>query len=205
MENCPHCDPSSFALERTVLATSNFSIVCDAHPLVEGHILIIPKRHISCAGAFSQDLFEEFLSHFQPVSTFISDTYGTVSSFEHGVIGQTVFHAHVHVLPYNGEPTDIVPEGMKYLRVFPVGQLRKAYKKEGKYLFLSIGNRSWIVNSGLGQPRFFRDRFAQVLGVRERGDWKSMHNNAALMQKVTKENESVQVKWKKWSKTRLLP
>lgn len=200
MNDCTHCDPRSFALKQTLTASNNFFIVCDAHPLIEGHILIIPKQHIACAGAFSQSLFEEFLSYYQRLSAFIKDSYGAVSSFEHGITGQTVFHAHVHILPYNGKPTNIVSEGMNHLRDIPIDQVIKIFTKEGKYLFFSLEDKSWFVDSILGRPRFFRDRFARAIGVPERGDWKSMHENVMLMQKASKENNSVQAKWKQWIK-----
>lgn len=168
--DCPHCDHTSFALEKPLLVTDTFFIVCDVHPLTEGHILIIPKEHIACAGAFSEKLFAQFLALYQQVSSFVKATYGTASSFEHGVLGQTVFHAHVHVLPYKKKAAAIVPEGVDYLQPLGINQLRETYQKEGKYLFFSIENDSWVVDASLGKPRFFRDRFANSLGIPERGD-----------------------------------
>lgn len=202
MTDCPHCDSASFALEKQLLITDSFYIVCDVHPLIEGHILIIPKQHISCAGAFSEKLFAEFLMLYQQVSSFAKATYGAVSSFEHGMLGQTVFHAHVHILPYHGDATTVVPEGANHLRPLCIDQLRETYKKEEKYLFFSIQNDSWVVDKSLGKPRFFRDRFASALGAPERGDWKSMHVNTSLMEKASTEIASVQSGWIEWSKRR---
>lgn len=198
MRDCPHCDHASFALEKPLFVTDTFYVVCDVHPLTEGHILIIPKQHISCAGAFSEHVFTEFLSLYQQVSKFVKETYGSVSSFEHGILGQTVFHAHVHILPYNGDASSIIPEGINRLRRLRIDTLREEYQREGKYLFSSIGNDSWVVDAALGKPRFFRDRFARALGVLERGDWKSMHANASLMEQAAKEIASVQSKWILW-------
>ncbi|MEK9143849.1 MAG: HIT family protein [Patescibacteria group bacterium] len=198
MSDCPHCDHASFALEKPLLVTDAFNIVCDVHPLIEGHILIIPKEHISCAGAFSEHIFAEFLSLYQRVSKFVKETYGSVNAFEHGILGQTVFHAHVHILPYNGDAARVIQEGMGHVRQLRIDQLREAYQKEGKYLFFSIENDSWLVDVSLGKPRFFRERFAKALGVPEREDWKSMQGNASLMEKAECEIESVQRKWRKF-------
>lgn len=198
ISDCPHCDHASFALEKPLLVTDTFYVVCDVHPLTEGHILIIPKQHISCAGAFSEGTFAGLLSLYQQVSEFVKETYGSVSSFEHGVLGQTVFHAHIHILPYDGDVGRIIPEGADHTRQLRIDKLREEYEREGKYLFFSIGNDSWAVDAALGKPRFFRDRFAQALGVPERGDWKSMHANASLVKRAAKDIASVQSKWILW-------
>ncbi len=201
MSDCPHCDHTSFAMERPLLVTDTFFVVCDVHPLTEGHILIIPKEHIACVGAFSDKLFEEFLTLYRQASSFIKTTYGAMSSFEHGVLGQTVFHTHVHILPYHGDASAILPEGVNHIQPFRIDQLREVYQREGKYLFYSIENDSWVVDTSLGKPRFFRDRFAQALNVPERGDWKSMHVNLSLMETAANEISSVQSKWMRKSNT----
>lgn len=203
MKDCPHCDHASFALEKPLFVTDTFYVVCDVHPLIEGHILIIPKQHISCAGAFSKQIFTEFLSLYQQVSKFVKETYGSISSFEHGILGQTVFHAHIHILPYVGDFRRIILEGTDHIRQLPVDTLREEYQREGKYLFFSVEKDSWIVDAALGKPRFFRDRFARALGVPERGNWKSVHANALLMEQAAKEIASVQSQWVAWSKRRL--
>jgi diadenosine tetraphosphate (Ap4A) HIT family hydrolase len=68
---CVHCDATSFVHEFTLMTTDNFSVVCDAFSIVEGHILIIPKAHISCVGAFSKELFKEFMQIYDQCSLFI--------------------------------------------------------------------------------------------------------------------------------------
>lgn len=195
-KNCPHCVRSSFAFKYPLYENSNFVIVCDVHPLTEGHILIIPKKHISCAGAFSDQLFKEFNGLFFKTSGFIEKTYGSVATFEHGVIGQTVFHSHIHLLPFKGKIYDIVPEGKKY--VDPIKQiedLKKLYKKNGGYLFFSLDENKFVVDTGLGKPRFFRDRFASALGVPDRGNWKEMDKNIRLAAETEKEMNRLILKW----------
>ncbi len=201
-EDCPHCDEASLALQHPFLITNNFYVVCDIHPLTEGHILIIPKKHISCVGAFTPELFAEFTKLYNQFSQFILKSYGSVSIFEHGVIGQTVFHAHVHIMPFSGTVEAIVPEGKD--KVYPLknlSELPDIFRKDEKYLFFSVGNKMWIVDTSLGVPRFFRDRFAKALGAPERGNWKSMHKDKGLMEVAGREIERVQAKWKTYNTT----
>ena len=195
--NCPHCDQTSDAYTYLLETTQFFSVVCDYHPLLEGHLLIIPKKHLSCVGEYPEPLYQEFISLYKKYSEFIKSEYGAVSSFEHGKFGQSVFHSHIHLLPYDGNPKDIVPEGQAYLsKIENLSELKSILKRDGGYLFFSIGREDWIVEKNLTSPRFFRDRFAIALGHPERGDWKTMHVNQKAMITANRMNESVRKKFK---------
>jgi len=196
-EHCPHCDRTSQAFASFLEETEYFFVVCDGHPIIEGHILIIPKSHISCLGEYSDELFNEFFDLYKKVSTFIEKSYGTVATFEHGKVGQTVFHSHIHLLPSNGKPEDIVPEGKEYFtKIANIQNVRKIYQRDGKFLFFSIGNQNWVVNTTLSTPRFFRDRFARGLGRPERGNWKEMAIDEEVTAAANLENQACKKKWR---------
>jgi len=195
-KDCPHCDKDSFALEQPLKETENFRVVCDVHPIIEGHILIIPKEHISCIGEYNSKLLKEFDDLYLEITKFLKLTYGKVSSFEHGVIGQTVFHSHTHLIPYSGKPESIVSEGLKYLiKLDKISDLKEIFKKDRKYLFFSIGKDLWAVDVSIGKPRFFRDRFAIALGRPERANWKQMRANKSIMELVGLEIKNLKKKW----------
>jgi diadenosine tetraphosphate (Ap4A) HIT family hydrolase len=113
--NCPHCDQNSDAYTYKLETTQFFNVVCDYHPLLEGHLLIIPKEHLSCVAEYSEPTYQDFIALYQKYFGFVQAEYGAVSTFEHGKFGQSVFHSHVHLLPTDGEPTDVVPEGREHL------------------------------------------------------------------------------------------
>ena len=138
-KHCPHCDTSSEAYKYLLERTDNFSVVCDAHPITEGHILIIPKQHLSCVGEYPENLYKDFLILYKKVSEFLFKIYGSISSFEHGKFGQTVFHSHIHLIPFKGRVADIIPEGNDKLTVLnDLSEIRNIFKEYGGYLFLSI-------------------------------------------------------------------
>jgi diadenosine tetraphosphate (Ap4A) HIT family hydrolase len=196
-KNCPHCSIDSQAYFSPLEETKNFHIICDAHPLEEGHILVIPKAHVSCIGVYDPALLAEFKEIHDQVSKFVLTTYGSVATFEHGVFGQTVFHSHIHYLPFTGSSEEIVPEGKdNCMQLNDLSGLQQLFQKEGGYLFFSIGDNMWTVNAELTKPRFFRDRFAIALGHPERGSWKDMHHDAEVMKVVEQENQNVQKAWK---------
>jgi diadenosine tetraphosphate (Ap4A) HIT family hydrolase len=204
IKNCPHCDPNSFALKYPLKETENFWIVCDVHPLTKGHLLIIPKKHFSCVGEFPENIYDEFIALYKSCKAFINSVYGCVSSFEHGKIGQTVFHSHIHIFPFEGQEKDIIPEEEKFLnKIISISKLKSAYQIQGGYLFFSIADKMWLVDVQIGKPRFFRDRFAGAMHHPERGNWKEMQNNEKLIKEADADIYDLLEKWKKyWGKTK---
>ena len=197
--NCPHCDPKHEAMKDVLEATKNFWVVCDHSPLTLGHILIIPKKHLSCVGVYSPTLLKEFEGLYIKAGEFLLSSFGCVSSFEHGIIGQTVFHSHFHLVPFLGTPLQIIPEGESFLQpTLGIKTFPDIFKKDGQYLFFSIGKKNWLVDTKLGAPRFFRDRFAQALGKPERGNWKQMNQDGDLMKEAALERKKLMNLWKKY-------
>ena len=83
----------------------------DKYPVNEGHVLIIPKRHLaSLFEATSEEAMslwklievvkEELNKRFHPDGYNIGLNIGAAA-------GQTIFHAHIHVIPrYEGDVKD---------------------------------------------------------------------------------------------------
>ncbi len=192
--DCVHCNIDSFALSVPLSKGKKLSVYADIHPLKEGHILIIPKDHISCMGALGEE-FEEFKLLYENVIKFLKEEYGSFAVFEHGVTGQTVFHAHMHFLPFKGKIEDIVKEKEHVKMIDSIDQIKKIYQKNGKYMFLQINNNLFSVDTKIGKPKFFRDLFALYYGSEERGNWKGMDRNEKIMEEAAKEVNSLKEKW----------
>lgn len=180
-EYCPHCDRNGWAFEFLLEEHHLFYLLADCHPLIEGHLLLIPKRHTSSMGQYTPEEWKEFKKLYEYASAWITKEYGTVATFEHGVIGQTVFHSHVHLIPFKGTPEQVIPEG-KFYPLQAVEDLKEPY------LFFSINGKMWTVDPSLGEPRFFRDRFARLLNQPERGNWKAMRQNPPLLEEAHRDN-----------------
>lgn len=104
--NCVFCNYVDKVLEND-LATAFY----DLYPASPGHLLIIPKRHVS---SFFETTDEEKLAIFQLIDDcrkLIQEKYNP-DSYNIGVnvgifAGQTIMHAHVHVIPrYVGDVMD---------------------------------------------------------------------------------------------------
>lgn len=192
--NCRHCLGGVQVID-PLFSGKNFWVVCDFHPLVHGHILIIPKEHISCFGSLSEKKFSEFENLYEKVKNFINDNYGPVAVFEHGIVGQTVFHAHMHFLPFSRKIEDVI-ESNFIRKINFLDQIKEEFKKQGKYLFVEIANEKYFVNVELGYPRFFREKFAIALNAGERADWKAASKNEKLMGIFKNDVADLREKWK---------
>ncbi|HEY7348551.1 MAG TPA: HIT domain-containing protein [Ktedonobacterales bacterium] len=104
-EDCAFCVRQD--LHNILTESQSFFLLADHAPLIEGHILLVPKEHYSCYGALIPELEEEFLWMKARVAEFLSQTYRPPVFFEHGIFRQTVYHAHLHCFPFGPIQLDL--------------------------------------------------------------------------------------------------
>lgn len=105
MRNCPFCDLS----DKQVVAENGLAVAfLDKYPVNQGHLLIIPKRHV-------QDYFAATAEEINAIHELINEAREYLDKefrpdgYNIGVnigapAGQTVFHLHFHIIPrYTGD------------------------------------------------------------------------------------------------------
>jgi diadenosine tetraphosphate (Ap4A) HIT family hydrolase len=114
--NCCFCNelicgimPKEFIMQsgqncRFIMLDPDFTAMPSISPLAIGHVLIIPKSHVTSLAQLSPDLIKKFVQFKKAVVGKIEAKFGTTLCWEHGVgLGRTggcgVTHAHMHVLP----------------------------------------------------------------------------------------------------------
>jgi diadenosine tetraphosphate (Ap4A) HIT family hydrolase len=103
---CVFCTPSK--QRRPITESATAYAIYDKYPVSEGHALILPKRH--CADYFELSAKEQqacwlLANRVQSIlqQQFQPDGFN-VGINVHAAAGQTVFHAHIHVIPrYKGD------------------------------------------------------------------------------------------------------
>ncbi|OLN27233.1 HIT family protein [Desulfosporosinus metallidurans] len=108
MTECMFCIPT----ETDILVENKMALAFfDKFPVNEGHVLIIPKRHIASLFDMTEEeimsiwelleeVKEELNKRFHPDGYNVGVNVGAAA-------GQTVFHLHVHVIPrYQGDVPD---------------------------------------------------------------------------------------------------
>lgn len=134
--SCPFCDPATVA---TALATSeHFYLLADNAPLVEGHALIIPRDHYACFGALPAAWDDELLMLKGRVARFERQRYRPAIFFEHGVFGQSVYHAHLHAVPLGPSGLDMpaLAAAAEGRMVTGLADVRDWWETRGQYFYL---------------------------------------------------------------------
>ena len=113
--DCPFCDPP----KGRVIAENELALaIRDAYPVTELHTLLIPKRHLIDYFAMSVSEVRacDLLLHAQ--AKLIKEADASVSGFNIGMnagvsAGQTVFHAHMHLIPRRASDVPLPRGGVR--------------------------------------------------------------------------------------------
>ncbi len=111
---CPFCNKTS---ENAVFGKSKYSrAIYNISPLLPGHSLLIPKKHVSTVYELSDEEFEDMMFFMRNISDVLRKAYsaeGINWTLQEGEpAGQTVSHLHFHLIPRN--PGDFPDPGDWY-------------------------------------------------------------------------------------------
>jgi diadenosine tetraphosphate (Ap4A) HIT family hydrolase len=98
--SCLFC---SIPPDRVLIESSAAVAFFDAFPVTDGHALVVPRKHVSSVYELSAAEQSELWECVAKVRTLLMERY-QVDSLNIGVndglaAGQTIEHAHVHVIP----------------------------------------------------------------------------------------------------------
>ena len=108
---CPFCDRLELR-SRVVAERGIFLVLSDAHPIVPGHALIVPRGHLTSMASLGVRQRAELQKLVALVSMRLRRNGASVVAFERGNFSRnrsrdvSVDHAHVHLIPL---PSDVSP------------------------------------------------------------------------------------------------
>ena len=104
LDRCIFCEP-----EREILAQNARAIaVFDSFPVSPGHALVLPRRHVATIWELDPDEYSDCFNLVRELHSVI-ETRFSPDGFNVGAncgaaAGQSVWHAHIHVIPrYKGD------------------------------------------------------------------------------------------------------
>lgn len=203
MLQCPFCSKHSFEQHKLMFGTEdieyfsiyrtvNFVVVPDVAPLVEGHLLIIPKAHYLCYGTVLQEHWQEIIELKSTITRLLKKTYMNCMFIEHGAAqdlqaGNSIDHAHLHCLPVNVDITANTGTDRKWESIHSLSALCTLSGKNKAYLFYENTSGKKFIHvlekSENSLPsQYLRKVFADSLGL-EWWDWRDMIINDAYKTK----------------------
>jgi diadenosine tetraphosphate (Ap4A) HIT family hydrolase len=104
MNDCVFCTIETEILVEDEIARAFF----DKYPVSEGHVLIVPKRHVASLFDATQEEMVSLGELLKKVKEILDERFHpdgyNIGSNVGGASGQTIFHWHVHVIPrYRGD------------------------------------------------------------------------------------------------------
>lgn len=127
--DCPFCDVSK---ERIAFETPCSLAIWDGYPVTQGHLLIVPRRHVAVWRGLETHEVSDLGSAIEQAQRYLGDRFsidGFNVGFNEGpAAGQTVPHFHVHIIPRRlGDMADprggvrhVIPEKGNYARAKPI-------------------------------------------------------------------------------------
>lgn len=120
--NCPFCDRSDYVMENDLAYT-----IYDMYPASEGHMLIVPKRHVESLFETRKEEKRALLELLEKARDFLIAKHRpdgfNIGINEGRAAGQTIGHLHVHCIPrYRGDvedPTGGVRGAIPEKRIYP--------------------------------------------------------------------------------------
>lgn len=115
--NCLFCQ---IPPERVIAENSVAYVIMDGFPVTEGHLLVIPKRHVEHYFLLAE---KEVLGCHQllvEMQQRLKQQDDTIEGFNIGmncgeVAGQTIFHCHIHLIPRRKGDVDEPRGGVRHI------------------------------------------------------------------------------------------
>jgi ATP adenylyltransferase len=173
---------SNDSWNRPLLESANFVVIPSLGSLVEGWVLIVPKKHFICMGALPADLLHELDQTKTAVAMTLSRQYGQLCAFEHGPhavnrqVGCGVDHAHLHLVPLQFDLRNaaerFTPPELHWAPA-TLESCRAVFDKAQDYLYIEqpLGSGRVAAHMGLGS-QVLRRAIAAYLGVPEQFSWR---------------------------------
>jgi len=161
---------------RFVLSTDNFHIFPSIGQIVDGYLLVVPKRHYATLDEMPSVLWTEFEKIYEHVRKILSDLYGPCIAYEHGarragVGGCGIYHAHLHATPLASasDPVELLRLRFPYTELAHLNEISKQSAGLPSYLFYQDSNaKLYLFDTGPLPSQYMRKVLADAVGQQ---DW----------------------------------
>lgn len=178
---CSELESRTSVWNQPLFESPNFVALPSLGALVEGWLLLVPKRHFISFGAIPSSMHPEINEFKGYLCAMLRQCYGTVAAFEHGpsmasrTVGCGVDHAHLHLVPLQfdlaAEVLPFLPNSATWSSA-GIEQCQDAYTRGEDYLYLEqpIGSGRITTHDEFGS-QLFRKAIAAQLGIHNQYNW----------------------------------
>jgi len=190
-DNCVFCNIKQIKSE-ILLESDNFYLKIPIGLFTPGHILLISKDHLSCFGNLPLKHINEFGNFKKKAVDLITNKFSKPFLCEQGIHGQSIEHAHIHIIPSIGKKYDL-SEGI-YGKIFLNLESEKVddfyevvdyFNKNDNYVYFEENFKSYIFNTS-SRPNLefkFRSDLARLTGLNNLSLWSNLSEEDILRDK----------------------
>lgn len=200
MKRCDFCDELSGGSDnacalryghsnfgRVVARTRLFRVFPSLGQLAEGHVLIVPTRHICALADLSGPDVQELDRLYGTVRAALRSIYGSCIFFEHGVRregagGCGIDHAHMHAVPVAADGVlSVLRLKFQGVRINSLDAISSSIPESSSYLFFETASGDRFVFEVDHLPsQYMRQLVAKSLGS-DNWDWRACHYEPELI------------------------
>ncbi|MBI1957198.1 hypothetical protein HYV22_00330 [Candidatus Gottesmanbacteria bacterium] len=188
---CVFCDRKQFE-ERLIAEISGFYVIASLGQITDGgYVLLFPVEHTPCMGVLDEKQTSAMLTIAADIGEALTKEYSPefwttrgyrATVFEHGIVGQTIQHGHLHFFPaaldLTARPRADFPAA-EFVELECQGDLQDLYARAPRpYLFWESVEGKVIQSTMCWNPpapsQYFRTVVAEMLGRPERANWRTM-------------------------------
>jgi diadenosine tetraphosphate (Ap4A) HIT family hydrolase len=160
---------------RILFQSEAFAVIPSLGQIVEGYLLVLPRRHSKALGDLSVVDINELASISQWVGEILTREYGPYVLFEHGtrsegVGGCGIYHAHLHAVPLDtisdrSDPVGVLKECFPYEKMANLREINERTAGLSCYLFYQDSEaRGYLFNTGPLPSQYIRRLLAEATG-----------------------------------------
>lgn len=174
MKPCSFCDRDAEKTRIIVESESAYVMPTLGQISDGGHVLLVSKEHLPCFGALGRKRLEELEVFKAKVEGAVRRIYGPTICFEHGIIGQTVPHAHFQILPSATDLFQTLSRRYPFYRgLGSLAELEDVFNDRRVYLYYENQQGKKVAFIMDAIPQYMRFVAAEAIGKVPRGDWKA--------------------------------
>lgn len=186
----------------SLLESEHFRVIPSLGSMVEGWVLIVPKKHYLSFIYLEDYLFEELNSLHNKLISLLKEIYKkNIIAFENGTIiegtsvGCGVDYAHIHYIPLEMDIIKTINNSydkLTWLEVNEIKDLRSTVEPFKPYLFVQVTNeKKYVCSISNPQSQIIRKAIANYLGLPEKYDWKQFNFDNNIQNTISKFRNSL--------------
>lgn len=179
--------------------TPSLYVVPDRYPLFPGHLLAISKEHHRCYAQAPSTLLRELEEAGYRARRFLEDRYGgPVLALENGIAGQSVSHAHLHLVPLPLAGAYFLPANLArhddVMAVEGWPAVRTYFERHGHYRYLELGGHRYVIAGYSPVLQALRMALAGATGL-------ALAPQGFEKTTTSEDVREVQLRWRDWIMT----